>query len=133
MNDLIIQGYGAFPFDADQFARDMRCAPCKATGRRGRGKCGACGGSGSANHLDAPRVRFNWGYHDAAFDAKRGNARTVVATGAHTLQTVSMAFSRWYCAGYVAGLRDFAAGTYAGSSSPAWTDWTGHEECSCAA
>lgn len=74
------------------------------------------------------RVRFNWGYHDAAGEAKRGHRRELVATGPHDLTHVSQEFDAAYFDGYAAGLADFDMDLYHGDSERAWTERQGHEQ-----
>ncbi len=70
--------------------------------------------------LDAPRIRFNWGYHDAAAEYKAGCPRLVVDRGEQTTRRVSMAAGSAYAYGYQAGLRDTRHGEYHGWSEKAW-------------
>ena len=72
------------------------------------------------NSLDAPRIRFNWGYHDAAADVELGRPRAIAQTGPQDVKTVSYAFSPYYAAGYAWGLADRRAGLYSNDSSAAW-------------
>ncbi len=109
----------------NRFARDRKCAPCKGTGKRGRGTCRTCNGHGDAD-LRHPRIRFNWGFHDAANEAKAGRARSVSFAGEHSITAVSYAFDWWYAAGYEYGLQATAEGSYAGDSEPAWQTFAGH-------
>lgn len=61
--------------------------------------------------LDSPRVRFNWGFHDATCDISRG--RKVRDVAGH--------FSRPYAAGYLAGVRAMdGAAERPETSEPAW-------------
>lgn len=106
---------------SSRFEADSKCRKCAGTGKRGRGRCGACEGRGGAG-LDHPRIRFNWGFHDATFEREHNMTREVVATGQQTTKTVSAEFSFWYALGYGAGLR---AEGRPESSSPAWTETTG--------
>lgn len=110
---------------SERLKRDVVCDGCQGTGKRGRGKCSACLGKGEASSLDQPRVRFNWGYHDAASEARRGKPRTVVASGPQSETAVSPDFNFWYASGYAAGLADVAAGTYVDNSEGAWVRFTG--------
>jgi hypothetical protein len=70
------------------------------------------------------RVRFNWGYHDAASDAKRGQARKTVLNGGQDVRTVSREFDEAYYDGYLAGLRHWNDWEYNGDSTAAWNDRT---------
>ena len=61
--------------------------------------------------LDSPRVRFNWGFHDATCDISRGRKARDVA--GH--------FCRPYAAGYLAGLQAMAeTSERPETSEPAW-------------
>lgn len=69
----------------------------------------------------SPRVRFNWGYHDAGGDAKRGTCRALSMLGQQTVTQVSAEYDVAYYYGYQEGLRDFAKlGRALDSSEPAW-------------
>lgn len=57
----------------------------------------------SKSMLDEPRVRFNWGYHDARTDRKNGRLRTLVESGAQDLKHVSKTWDLYYYQGYSAG------------------------------
>jgi hypothetical protein len=103
-----------------------KCNGCAGTGKRGRGKCRACEGRGSAD-LNHPRIRYNWGYHDGANDHARGNARQVVANGPANEHAVSYASGLggkecgwFYAAGYQAGIEAVRNGTYNGTSDAGW-------------
>jgi len=111
-----------------KLARDHKCPACKGTGKRGRGKCSACQGKGVAD-LNHPRIRFNWGFHDAAMETSlKDGARIVVEVGEQTTRQVSVEANFWYARGYQAGLDAVAAGTYQNSSSqPAWIELVGAE------
>jgi hypothetical protein len=62
--------------------------------------------------LDSPRVRFNWGFHDATAEAARGRVRDV-----------SRHFDRTYAAGYAAGVRAMQGTTARPESSDsAWAE-----------
>jgi hypothetical protein len=139
----------SLPFDRAAFDTACLCVACKGTGKRGRGKCGTCDGDKDAG-LDHPRIRFNWGYHDAWSQAIRGRARALVYTGPQNEQQVSPEHNYWYAAGYAHGLRDALAAAPAGTtlgslsslsmsdglvarlkaarpetSEPAWLGWAG--------
>lgn len=61
--------------------------------------------------LDSPRVRFNWGFHDATCDVSRGRR----------VRDVSGHFCRPYAAGYLAGLQAMVgASERPETSEPAW-------------
>ncbi len=60
--------------------------------------------------LDSPRIRFNWGYHDAAMDVREG----------WKIRDMSAHFDRNYAAGYVEGVKDAREGAYEGNSERAW-------------
>lgn len=60
--------------------------------------------------LFPPRVRFNWGFHDASFEMAQGRARTLSANQ-----------DRFYVAGHVAGKLDFeTTGQRSPLSDAAW-------------
>lgn len=63
-----------------------------------------------------PRVRFNWGYHDAQFSAGKltpdGATRNEEWADSH--------FDRAYGKGFRAGMADKSAGLYTGNSDAAW-------------
>ena len=61
--------------------------------------------------LDSPRVRFNWGFHNATDDVSRG--RRVRDVSGHSCRT--------YAAGYLAGLQAMAeTSERPETSEPAW-------------
>jgi len=60
--------------------------------------------SNSTTSLNDPRVRFNWGYHDARCDRERGKLRKLVSSGPQNLEYVSMSFDYYYYQGYSAGV-----------------------------
>ena len=55
--------------------------------------------------LDSPRVRFNWGFHDAAQETKLGIRRSLVDGSKQTTSTVAWGFDKWYYCGYQFGIR----------------------------
>lgn len=59
--------------------------------------------------LDAPRIRFNWGFHDGAAESRRNRIRNV-----------SRHFDRIYAEGYQAGVSAAQRGDNTDSSAPAW-------------
>lgn len=61
-------------------------------------------------HFD-DRIRFNWGFHDAANDAEDRREPRDVSTH----------FDRAYARGYVAGYRTVLDGGDRFSSEPAWS------------
>lgn len=63
-----------------------------------------------------PRVRFNWGFHDAAHDARRGAPARTEGTHMFALPAHDQA----YCEGYRAGYAAQTAGEDTSSSQPAW-------------
>ncbi len=63
------------------------------------------------------RVRFNWGYHDAAQDVRRGWKR---ADGLTVFDIAEKHFDKPYARGFVEGWEDQTAGTYLGLSDAAW-------------
>lgn len=74
----------------------------------------------AADRAFETRVRFNWGYHDAAHDVETQNIRALVVDGPQTPQTVSEAFDLAYARGYALGLEDARAKAYQSTSEPAW-------------
>lgn len=66
------------------------------------------------------RVRFNWGYHDAASDAGRGQARETAMGGPQNPRRVSREYDAAYYDGYVCGISDTANGIDTASSTSAW-------------
>lgn len=68
------------------------------------------------------RVRFNWGYHDAASEATSGRRRMITETGEHNTTQVSKKYDAAYFGGYVAGLADSDMGLYRGDSENAWNN-----------
>lgn len=65
-----------------------------------------------------PRVRFNWGYHDA-----QGLELISVQRYHDTRRTRDWAsehFDKHYGAGFIAGLNDKELGRYTGNSEQAW-------------
>ena len=72
--------------------------------------------------LFPPRVRFNWGYHDARFDRERGLAGVVpnrtTTENWHTQLPSGTATERAYKAGYGAGLVSEETDT---TSTAAWS------------
>jgi hypothetical protein len=59
----------------------------------------------------SPRIRFNWGYHDGANEAKRERIRNVAGH-----------YDKVYAQGYRYGVEDQTAGVYQGNSDKAWTE-----------
>lgn len=90
------------------------CGKCKGSrvNRTGTKACTACDGKGIAD-LNHPRIRFNWGFHDATGEHALGIKREVRATDA----------GGWfYAAGYAAGLAAVKDGAERPSSSErAWS------------
>lgn len=68
------------------------------------------------------RVRFNWGYHDAASDVRNGRAIRMDGNTAETI--VANHFDQAYAIGYTFGHRDALAGTYKEWSAAAWAEAT---------
>jgi len=66
------------------------------------------------------RVRFNDGYHDAAWEVKNNRLRKRVMDGPHTTTQVSHEHSEAYFFGHQLGQMDTEAGRYNGSSETAW-------------
>jgi len=67
------------------------------------------------------RVRFNWGFHDAASESARGYARLTSMTDKHSLRVVSHAFDPAYYFGYTYGLDAVKAKLPTDLSDAAWT------------
>ena len=65
------------------------------------------------------RVRFNWGFHDAAFDASRSNAR-ITNSAMQDIKHVSPSFDKSYHDGYEMGLIYVREGKDTNSSESAW-------------
>jgi hypothetical protein len=69
--------------------------------------------SSSKSSVHDPRVRFNWGFHDAMDDASRQRVA----------RNVDRHFDKVYAAGYTAAQREFRATRIrAESSDPAWLE-----------
>lgn len=75
-----------------------------------------------------PRVRFNWGYHDAVADSQRGNPRSTVEKGEQNIKTVSKQFNQHYYHGYKKGLEHFQAGSHEERSDRAWNEHKAEEK-----
>ena len=67
-----------------------------------------------------PKTRFNWGYHNAAFDVDCGLVRTLIEAGRQDTKHVSKEWDLYYYQGYRSGLADKQQGCYAGNSDEAW-------------
>lgn len=70
-----------------------------------------------------PRIRFNWGYHDAADDWQKGCLRVIVdriPVDANPTRYVLRSYDRDYTRGYEEGGRDARDGVYAQNSEAAW-------------
>jgi hypothetical protein len=73
-------------------------------------KANPMGDTHGYHDLCAPRIRFNWGFHDGTAEAQLGNVRDM-----------SGHFDSVYAEGYRAGLAAFrATGTRPESSEAAW-------------
>lgn len=71
------------------------------------------------------RVRFNWGFHDATFDAERGKPKAVVDAGEQGMSQVSRTFDRFYADGYAQGLAAYRLlQSRPESSEPYWLSQT---------
>jgi len=66
------------------------------------------------------RIRFNWGYHDAAFDVHRGNPRLTGSPGQQSLTYVSRQHDIAYYEGYIRGVADAKTGVCTDDSTAAW-------------
>jgi len=73
-----------------------------------------------AQDLDAPRIRFNWGYHDAAREYAQGKTRELVDEGEYSPTQVPRSANEFYYLGYIAGFQDASSGEYFNDSNPAW-------------
>ena len=69
-----------------------------------------------------PRVRFNWGYHDAVVDFSRGKPRKTITKGEHNLKTVSKTFDSSYFYGYEKGLQHSREDRASDNSTEAWNE-----------
>jgi hypothetical protein len=69
----------------------------------------------SADSLNTPRIRFNWGYHDGAFAKERG------LLGNGHVADMSAHKDRIYAAGVSAGRADVEHGEYRENSDSAWS------------
>ena len=79
------------------------------------------------NSTFEPRIRFNWGYHDAAQDVLELKIyRNLVEKGQQSPQTVSKEFDPYYYEGYKLGSRDANSGAYIWkqtNSEAAWKEY----------
>ena len=66
------------------------------------------------------RVRFNWGFHDAARDTAGGHERQTVVSGPGSMAVVSAEHDVDYYRGYLAGIAAWKSGEYRKTSEPAW-------------
>ena len=71
--------------------------------------------------LFSDRVRFNWGYHDAASDVE--NHRSTAANGKPIAEWLTDHPDTAYHDGYCYGRRDAEASFYENCSDAAWTDY----------
>jgi len=71
-------------------------------------------------HMFNDRIRFNWGYHDAASDVAHGRPRCTGLFGQQSPNYVSRQYDAAYYEGYVRGLADARHGAYEGNSEAAW-------------
>ena len=67
--------------------------------------------------LQSPRIRFNWGFHDAGLDREMCRTRSAPLPSGETEQAMA------YRAGYSAGLRDSWENGRPESSEQAWQEW----------
>lgn len=76
--------------------------------------------------LDSPRVRFNWGFHDATHDREMGrrDRRYRCAGTLFCLPQGKDAASKAYRAGYEAGRQADVSNGRPESSESAWLDFT---------
>jgi hypothetical protein len=69
----------------------------------------------------SPRISFNWGFHDAQWEAERQMPRIVVQYGDQSTKQVSHTFDHYYATGYAAGIDAYKRiGTRLQTSEPAW-------------
>ena len=82
----------------------------------------------------SPRIRFNWGYHDAAQAVEKGWACAEHYWGfakqfgeliQHPSDVLARHHDRSYAEGWVRGIEDSKAGTYINDSEPAWRRYVG--------
>ena len=64
-----------------------------------------------------PRLRFNWGFHDATADKSRAHDRRAIPQGQDFCLPL---FDPVYCAGYEAGQRELLTCGRPESSEAAW-------------
>jgi len=85
-------------------------AKCQACSKRFTKQNGESSMHAGFHDLCAPRIRFNWGFHDGTAEAQRGS-----------LRDVTFHFDKVYAEGYRAGIEAFCAtGTRPESSEAAW-------------
>ena len=78
--------------------------------------------------LEAPRIRFNWGFHDATSDmTRKGYGRVLTETGEQMPHRVTKAFDAAYFEGYRRGVR--VTGSRPESSEPAWLSCLEDGDC----
>jgi hypothetical protein len=74
------------------------------------------------NNFD-DRILFNWGYHDAESDRKKGQLKILSYFGAQNLNHVSHEFNIPYYFGYLHRTEEIQSGIeYTESSQKAWED-----------
>ena len=72
-----------------------------------------------SKQMFSDRIRFNWGFHDAAADYGRGMPR-LTHCAKQDLRHVSESFDKAYHAGYVSGLDFSKQGLPTETSEQAW-------------
>lgn len=70
----------------------------------------------------SPRVKFNWGYHDAVAEFQRGKPRGTVEKGDQNMKTVSKQFNKHYYHGYLKGIEHAKADSADETSDRAWSE-----------
>lgn len=76
--------------------------------------------------LYEPHVRFNWGFHDAAWEVRNHRERLNVGVGPQTTGVVSREYDAAYYEGHVRGLAWARAGKYIEGktlSTEAWEEY----------
>lgn len=73
--------------------------------------------------LSSPRIRFNWGFHDAISDRLFGRVRDVVESGPQNILQVSKTYDRFFYEGYKIGASLEVTGERPSSSEEAWVQF----------
>lgn len=73
---------------------------------------------------NSPRVRFNWGFHDATLDRQTGfRDRRAIPIGDLSCLPVDSSLGRAYAAGYAAGQRCDMSRGRPETSDAAWAEY----------